>query len=68
MCGFTNCLVQGSLPEQNGKEQEPVPNGGQGGRVAGWQAGSNVWVAGLPLGRGLCMKDMGRFVFLQDHS
>lgn len=32
MCGFTNCLAQGASQEQSGKEQEPAPNGGQGGR------------------------------------
>lgn len=35
MCGFTNCLAQGASQEQNGKEQEPAPNGGQEVRKAG---------------------------------
>lgn len=42
MCGFTNCLAQGASQEQSGKEQEPAPNGGQGGKVARWQGGRQV--------------------------
>lgn len=39
MCGFTNCLAQGTSQEQNGKEQEPGPNGRKEGRQEGRVAG-----------------------------